>query len=695
MLRLMTGLSAVAAIASIVIAWPSATAQSPLKMTAKRAELMGLPPPAKTAADPMVSRLIVKMRDSNASDLAQPFATGHLQALSARAGMGMKAVRAMAGHATLMQLDAPVRLSEAKAIAARLASDPMVEYAEPDVMLKVQLAPVDPDYTPRQWNLFDPTAMYTGAVTGTPPPPSKTAAAAGAANLPPAWDIRTDASTVVVAIIDTGIVNHRDLNNMGLTPFSDTYVPNGAGGRFLLGYDFVSTNAGAPILPAGFVENDADPGRDNDPSDPGDWIEAADKTNFPDLCDDGDPGLTPSSWHGSHSAGVVAASSTSSGTGIDMAGIAWGARILPVRAMGKCGGSVSDISDAIWWAAGGMITGAPNNTNPAKVISIGAGTPAGTLCNATIQASINFAISQGAVVIAATGNSSAFELSSPANCANVIAVTGNAINGENWGGGNIGPAGGAGPNPTISAASGGSPASLGALGPIDDPAWAGFYVWSTALHGLREPLSTNGATPPLTGPAILGRVGTSAAAAQVAGGVALMKAKRPTATAAQVTSALMTSARPHPDLSSCAPGRVWAGRCGIGLFDAARALQATDPPTVTTQPRSTTVSAGQPATFTVEATAVVSYQWKRGGAPIAGATNAQYTLAQTAAGDNNVSFTVDLTNTFGTTTSSAAVLTVNSGSNSPSGGGALPLWQLLLLASLLLANRVRIAQREQ
>ena len=99
----------------------------------------------------------------------------------------------------------------------------------------------------------------------------------------------------------------------------------------------------------------------------------------------------------------------------------------------------------------------------------------------------------------------------------------------------------------------------------------------------------------------------------------------------------------------------------------------------------------------VEAIGVESYQWIRNGVAIAGATGPSYTTPALAATDNNASFQVNMTNSFGGSTSPAAVLTVTStAANSPSsGGGALPAWQLLLLSALLLAARVRVAYREQ
>ncbi len=86
-----------------------------------------------------------------------------------------------------------------------------------------------------------PRSTYTGALLGGGGG-TKSATATGGANLPLAWDVTTGHSSVVLAVIDTGIVNHQDLNGAGIAPFSATYVPNG---RFLAGYDFISEAVGA------------------------------------------------------------------------------------------------------------------------------------------------------------------------------------------------------------------------------------------------------------------------------------------------------------------------------------------------------------------------------------------------------------------------------------------------------------------
>ena len=84
-------------------------------------------------------------------------------------------------------------------------------------------------------------------------------------------------------------------------------------------------------------------------------------------------------------------------------------------------------------------------------------------------------------------------------------------------------------------------------------------------------------------------------------------------------------------------------------------------PTITTQPASQTVTAGQTATFTVAAsgTAPLSYQWRKNGVAISGATSSNYTTPPTTTSDSGSAFTVVVTNTAGTVTSSTATLTVN------------------------------------
>jgi hypothetical protein len=97
----------------------------------------------------------------------------------------------------------------------------------------------------------------------------------------------------------------------------------------------------------------------------------------------------------------------------------------------------------------------------------------------------------------------------------------------------------------------------------------------------------------------------------------------------------------------------------------AATLTVNAPPSITAQPASKTVLAGQTATFSVSATgtAPMTYQWNKGGTAIGGATSASYTTPATTTADNGAQFTVTITNGAGKITSTAATLTVNAGTS--------------------------------
>src|SRR5947208_673185 len=85
-------------------------------------------------------------------------------------------------------------------------------------------------------------------------------------------------------------------------------------------------------------------------------------------------------------------------------------------------------------------------------------------------------------------------------------------------------------------------------------------------------------------------------------------------------------------------------------------------PSITTQPASQVVTVGQTATFAVVAsgTTPLTYQWRKNGTAISGATSSSYTTAATTSSDNGAQFTVVVSNVAGNVTSNAATLTVNS-----------------------------------
>lgn len=672
--RHLVGLAAVF-VASVAIALPSSIS----KMTAKQAVLKGIAASSVARPEQMVSQLIIKLRSPSASELVRPMSAGRVQTLVATAGVGMKSVRAMAGNASLLALDTPLPLSEATAVAARLSTDPSIEYAEPDIMFKKTATPNETRFTEWQWNLFSPAATYTGALQagGT-----KAVPATGGANLQLAWDATTGVSSVVVAIIDTGIVNHQDLNGIG--GVTSTYVPNG---RFLPGYDFISSNVGSGAtqpVPANFVANDGN-GRDADPSDPGDWVTEVEEMTYPATCDDGNTGPQNSSWHGTHMAGVAAATANNA---MGIAGIAWNVRVLPVRALGKCGGSLTDIAEAIRWAAGLPVPGVPNNPTPAQVLNLSLG--GGTTCGPTMQSAVDAAVANGAVIVAATGNDGSTDLIAPANCTGVIAVTAHTINGENADYANIGAM------TAISAPGGGSPSVLGAGGETDDTNWFGYYIWSTILFGSTGPTSVDSGGR--SGPAYSGFTGTSAATPQVAGFAALIKSVLPSATPAAIRTFITSNARAFPTGTACASGGQFVGNCGAGLLD------TTIAPTVLSAPANVNVLAGQTATFSVGASGLrpLTFQWQRNGTAIGGATSSSYTTPALAVTDSGASYSVAITNPVTTSVSSAAIVTVTpnptpappSGGAPPptggGGGGSIPMWQVLLLAGLMAGTRFRV-----
>ncbi|HYL84191.1 MAG TPA: immunoglobulin domain-containing protein, partial [Candidatus Angelobacter sp.] len=91
-------------------------------------------------------------------------------------------------------------------------------------------------------------------------------------------------------------------------------------------------------------------------------------------------------------------------------------------------------------------------------------------------------------------------------------------------------------------------------------------------------------------------------------------------------------------------------------------------PSITAQPTGQTVTAGQTATFSVAATgtAPMTYQWKKNGAAISVANSSSYTTPSTSNSDNGAQFSVVVSNSTGSATSSSATLTVDAAAIAPS-----------------------------
>ena len=430
------------------------------------------------------TRFVVEYRDGAMEKANRSAAVAGVNRALSRSGLS-KAKPATASHlrrlATgqeVIKVSRGLDRVEADALLRQLAADPNVAAVYPDRLRQITEAasrvpsvqpayvPNDPYFTSDQWHMLAPngTATFDGG-------PNR-----GGANVPGAWDL-ADGTGITIAILDTGITAHPDMN----TTFADA------------GYDFISD---------AFVS-----GRATDDRVPGGW----------DLGDwtIGYPGASTctqrnSSWHGTHVAGTAGAELTDNGVG--MAGIAYAANVVPVRVLGHCGGYDTDIADAIVWAAGGTVEGVPANANPAHVINLSLG--GSGACPASYSAAVAQANALGAVVVVAAGNSNANVSNfTPANCPGVITVASNGVTSRrayysNYGAGI-----------DISAPGGGVYANDGSSG---TQIYDGF-VWQARNPSTTTPTAVGDINPAT---AYGGSAGTSQASPHVAGIVALMQGAR-------------------------------------------------------------------------------------------------------------------------------------------------------------------------
>lgn len=496
-------------------------------------------------AEKLAMGLIVKMKDPEPASVVQLRATVkpkelpsrlrlRMAAAAARARVSYTAERPTAFAAQLIHNSRPTTWAEAHAEAMRLRQDPDVEWVAVNEIERPQavLVPNDPRYSQQQW---------LGNSNGGAVP-----------NIPAAWERITASgrtlSPVVVAVLDTGVLRHPDLQGRVL---------------FDQGYDFV-----AEVDYAGDGN-----GLDPDASDPGDYLTVTEINNNRLLyasCG----GPDSSSWHGTVIAGQLAAATDNN---LGVAGMLTplaGAPVLPVRVAGKCGASVVDIIEGMLWAAGVDYSGRPRvNQNPARVINLSfGGDPdcscdrgASVLSGACLYLDAITALKQkGALLVAAAGNSDRIDVagsaraSRPASCPGVLGVTALNANGRKAHYANL-------------------VGSTGMASMGGDPLNGDQGIVSTSNRSGTTPFYVNGAIADDYGQVI----GTSFSTPIAAGAAALMWAVNPGLTVDEVLAGMRApydatsggGARAHvAGASSCSPSNTGScacttATCGAGVLD--------------------------------------------------------------------------------------------------------------------------------
>jgi serine protease len=510
---------------------------------------------AAPALPPVAGEVIVQFRDG--APLLRGEAAGETPAarrlraerLAARLGHRLASGEGLGARTQVLRAEG----EDAAALAARLAADPDVLWAEPNHRRRrlsagdvTPFMPTDPLFTSGppvnralqrggpvagQWYLRAPTAEFVSGI-----------------DMPSAWARTLGREDIVVAVLDTGVRSeHPDLGRAA------------QGGRLLPGYDFVSDS---------IVANDGD-GRDADPTDPGDWVSSADRVTHRSRF--GDCDVAGSSWHGTATASLVAAAADGAG----MVGAAPGVRVLPVRVLGKCYGTDADIIAGMRWAAGLPVEGVPANPHPARVINMSLGSTGS--CGAAYQSAVDEITAAGTLVVAAAGNSAGGPVGVPGNCRGVLTVLALRHAGTKVGFSDLGPQIGI-------AAPGGNCVDIG-------PGDACLYPILAATNtGAQGPVASAWTDSfDIT-------VGTSFSSPLVAATAGLMLSLQPALRPEELRTRLQATARPFPTtgadngddptpVTACVAPRndvvqlqcyCTTTLCGAGMLDAGAAVAAAD-----------------------------------------------------------------------------------------------------------------------
>ncbi len=451
------------------------------------------------AAEP-VQQLIIRYRvgEAQSDRAASTSATAERAAAAERVSRsaeraqawGMHYLKSVSPQLHVARLSRALPADEAQALIERLKADPAVASVSIDQRVRPHALPLptDPFFTSAssgyyQWHLQAPSVV------------------AGGINAAAAWASSTGAN-VTVAVLDGGYRPHPDLVANLLTA-SD--------------YDFISDL---------WTANDGNL-RDADAQDPGDWVSATDQTRPADCP------VEDSTWHGTHVTGLLGALANNT----DGVGVAPGAKVLPVRVLGRCGGYLSDILAGMRWAVGLPVSGVTNTSTPARALNLSLGVEGA--CDAATQEVINEVRARGVSIVASTGNDGLITITKPASCVGVMAVTAHDRNGVLASYANVGP------GTAISAPGGeldGAVASTWNLGKT---------VPGADSYGLMY--------------------GTSMAVPQVVGVLALMASVRPDLPMSELEKVLLSTARPFLADTYCSRN---PGQCGAGMLDAGAAVAA-------------------------------------------------------------------------------------------------------------------------
>lgn len=273
---------------------------------------------------------------------------------------------------------------EAEAITALQAQEG-IAFAELNYILTALGDPNDSGYS-QQWALKN-----TGQTGGTPD---------ADIDAPEAWDIHTGGSNVIIAVLDTGVdLDHEDLEAK------------------------IWTNSDE--IPSNDIDDDYNGYKDD--------VNGWDFCNSPDvynICTSPQDSVPDDEYgHGSHVSGIAAASGNN-GKGI--AGVSWGATIMPVKVLDQWGnGTLGSIVSGIDYAV----------ANGADVInmSLGARNSSWPCGWSSMEEALNNAVSQGVLVVAAAGNDGQYGVNCPAAYDQIMAVGATTHNDTRAGYSNYGP----------------------------------------------------------------------------------------------------------------------------------------------------------------------------------------------------------------------------------------------------------------